>query len=93
MKQLVTIRRAACVGAAVVASSIAIPVSSASAASGTYVSTSDTTLLGLSIPVLSTTTTTLPVAVPGLPDLNVTGSESLGGLSLFNLNIDPHMVK
>ena len=69
----------------------AVPASSAMAA-GTYVSTTGTTVLGLQIPVVSTLATTLPVAVPGEPDVNVVASAKVGSLNLLNLNIDPHMM-
>ena len=89
MKQVFSVRQGALVGAAVAAALIAIPVSSASA-SGTYVSTSGTSLLGVTLPSISTT---LPVSSPSL-DFNVVESVNLGSsLSLATLNLDPHMVK
>ena len=102
MKEFLSSRRAVCAGAAVIAALIAMPISNAAAntgssasatggtgAAGTYVSTAGTSLLGLQLPAVSST---LPVALPGL-DFNVVDSASLGGLPLYNLNVDPHMVK
>ncbi len=82
--------RALVVVAGVVGAS-AVPVSNAMAA-GTYVSTAGTTVLGLKIPIVSTLSTTVPVAVPGEPDVNVVANVHLGNLQLVNLNIDPHMM-
>lgn len=90
--------------AAVVVSVLAaLPVSAASAdTTSIYATAQGTSLLGAPVPVLGTQglTLTVPISSDVLPqpvwnalDFTVESSASVGGVQVYNLNLDPHMVK